>query len=142
LLALIVWFVFGATLVPIAFAHLDGSVIAYALLSLTILRMGPVAISMVGAGLDRKNVLFLAWFGPRGLASVVFALLAIEQLGDLGSEAVAVVALTVVLSVILHGVTAGPAGRRYVQSETGQLEDAEAPRARATEFRHPEGPRF
>ena len=111
LLALIVWFLFGATLVPIGFDHLSVAVIGYALLSLTAIRMLPVVLSMAGSGLDRTSVLFMAWFGPRGLASVVFALLAIEQLGVQGEEAVAVVAMTVLLSVFLHGVTAGPAGR-------------------------------
>ena len=120
LLALIVWFLFGATLLPIAFNHLTGPVVLYALLSLTVVRMVPVAVSMIGAGLDRPTTAFLAWFGPRGLASVVFALLAIEELGETDEAtelAVAAIALTVALSVLLHGLTAGPGGRRYVQSE-------------------------
>jgi NhaP-type Na+/H+ or K+/H+ antiporter len=75
---------------------------------------------MSGAGLDRPTTTFLAWFGPRGLASVVFALLAIEELGDTDDTArlaVAAVAMTVAASVLLHGLTAGPGGRRYVQLE-------------------------
>jgi NhaP-type Na+/H+ or K+/H+ antiporter len=63
---------------------------------------------------------FIGWFGPRGLASVVFALLAIEELGETSPQvatAVATVTLTVLLSVVLHGITAGPGGRRYVQHE-------------------------
>jgi hypothetical protein len=65
---------------------------------------------MSRSGLSGTNVLFLGWFGPRGLASVVFALLAIEELGlseEPVAKAVAVVVLTVLLSVILHGITAG-----------------------------------
>lgn len=69
-----VWFLFGATLFPIAIEHLGGPVVLYALLSLTVVRMVPVAFAMVGAGLDGPTTTFLAWFGPRGLASVVFAL--------------------------------------------------------------------
>jgi NhaP-type Na+/H+ or K+/H+ antiporter len=79
LLALVVWFLFGATLLPIAFNQWSVPVVLYALLSLTVVRMVPVAVSMIGAGLDRPTTAFLAWFGPRGLASVVFALLAIES---------------------------------------------------------------
>jgi NhaP-type Na+/H+ or K+/H+ antiporter len=129
LLALVVWFLFGATLVPMAFEHLSGPMIGYALLSLTLIRMLPVALAMTGSGVDRKSVWFMAWFGPRGLASVVFALLAIEDLGELVEEAVAVVALTVLLSVVLHGVTAGPAGRRFVH---GDEAEAPGPRARSS----------
>ena len=75
---------------------------------------------MIGAGLDRPTTAFLAWFGPRGLASVVFAVLAIEELGETDEAtqlAVAAIALTVAMSVLLHGLSAGPGGRRYVQSE-------------------------
>ena len=92
----------------------------YALLSLTVVRMVPVALSMIGAGLDRSTTTFLAWFGPRGLASVVFALLAIEELGETDEAmkvTIAAVALTVAMSVLLHGLSAGPGGRRYVQGE-------------------------
>jgi NhaP-type Na+/H+ or K+/H+ antiporter len=127
LLGLVVWFLFGATLIPVALEHLDAPIVAYALASLTIVRMLPVALCMARSGLDRPSVLFIAWFGPRGLASVVFALLAIEELGEtspLANQAVAAVALTVLLSVVLHGVTAGPGGRRYVQRERSGSEGA------------------
>lgn len=115
LLALLVWFVFGAGLVPLALEALGPSALAYALLSLTIFRMVPVAVSMAGARISLRDVVFLGWFGPRGLASVVFAVLAIEGLGEGGPQqtAVGVVAMTVLLSVVLHGVTAGPVADRY-----------------------------
>ena len=64
----------------------------YAILSLTVVRMLPVALALIGTGLDRNTVLFVGWFGPRGLASLVFALLALEELGPGADEAVAVVA--------------------------------------------------
>lgn len=131
LLALVVWFLFGATLLPIAAEHLGAVVVLYALASLTVVRMVPVALGMVGAGLDRPTTAFLAWFGPRGLASVVFALLAIEELGDTDEAtmvAVAAVSVTVAASIVLHGLTAGPWGRRYVQRE--QVDPATGPRAR------------
>jgi NhaP-type Na+/H+ or K+/H+ antiporter len=131
LLALVVWFLFGATLLPIALGHLGGRVVLYALLSLTVVRMVPVALSMLGTALDRPTIAFLAWFGPRGLASVVFALLAIEDLGatdEATKLAIAAVALTVAASILLHGLTAGPGGRRYVQLE--QADPTRGPQAR------------
>jgi NhaP-type Na+/H+ or K+/H+ antiporter len=131
LLALAVWFLFGAALVPLALDYLSMSTLVYALLSLTVIRMVPVALSLLGSGLDLPTVLFVGWFGPRGLASVVFALLAVEELGEspLVGQAVAVVALTVLLSVVLHGVSAGPLGSRYVRTEE-DLDPADVPRSR------------
>jgi len=75
---------------------------------------------MLGTGQDPSTVLFIGWFGPRGLASVVFALLAIEELGasEAAGQAVSVVTFTVLLSVLVHGVTAGPIGRRYAQGHS------------------------
>jgi sodium/hydrogen antiporter len=134
LLALVVWFLFGATLVPIAFGHLDLPMFGYALLSLTVVRMVPVGIAMVRSGLDRPSVLFLGWFGPRGLASVVFALIAVEEFGEnaeVVGRAVAAVSLTVLLSVLLHGISAGPFGRRFVQLQRSDAAGEVGPRARS-----------
>ena len=130
-MALAVWFLFGAALVPVALDHASWSTVAYAFLSLTVVRMVPVALSLVGLRLDALTVAFVGWFGPRGLASVVFALLAIEELGEskVVGQAVAIVTLTVLLSVLAHGVSAGPLGRRYVRAES-QEDAAEAPRSR------------
>jgi sodium/hydrogen antiporter len=132
LLALVVWFLFGASLVPLAIDHLDWRTIVYAMASLTIVRMLPVALSLIGSGLDRPSVLFIGWFGPRGLASVVFALLAIEELGETLPEvdrAVAAVVLTVTLSVVLHGISARSGGLRYIRSEQ-RLADGQVPNSR------------
>ena len=130
-MAFVVWFLFGAVLVPVAFDHVAASIVVYAVLSLTVVRMLPVAISLIGAGLDRGTVLFVGWFGPRGLASVVFALLAVEELGETSAVApsIAAVALTVLLSVVLHGITAGPFGARYARFEAEESE-VPAPRSR------------
>ena len=116
-MALVVWFIFGAALVPVVLDHLDLATFGYAVLSLTVVRMLPVALVLIGTGLDSRSVLFMGWFGPRGLASIVFALLAVEELGEgpLVERSVAAVSLTVMISVVLHGVTAGPLGRRYVR---------------------------
>jgi NhaP-type Na+/H+ or K+/H+ antiporter len=76
--------------------------------------MAPVAVALAGARLGRTAVLLVGWFGPRGLASVVFALLALEDLGQpAASQAVAVITVTVLLSVIAHGATADPLARRF-----------------------------
>ena len=85
----------------------------YAVLSLTVVRMLPVALASIGAGLDRNTILFVGWFGPRGLASLVFALLALEAVGPVSDEAVGVITATVLLSVVAHGVSAAPLAARY-----------------------------
>jgi sodium/hydrogen antiporter len=121
-----VWFLFGAVLVPLAFLYFSASTLLYALVSLTVIRMLPVALALSRTGLDRSTVLFLAWFGPRGLASVVFVLLAVEELGEseVVGRVVSAVALTVLLSVLLHGISAGPIGRRYALTHSGTAPDA------------------
>jgi NhaP-type Na+/H+ or K+/H+ antiporter len=113
LVSLLVWMAFGAVAVPIMVESVDLTIVVYGLLSLTLVRMVPVALSSLGAGLDRRTVLFIGWFGPRGLASLVFALLALEELGDSADEAVAVIAVTVLLSVLAHGLSAAPLAARY-----------------------------
>jgi sodium/hydrogen antiporter len=114
LVSLLVWLAFGAVEVVPALQRLNWQTIVYAVLSLTVIRMAPVALSLVGSGLGRAAVAFVGWFGPRGLASVVFALIALEDLGPHAAEpAVAVIAVTVLLSVLVHGATADPLARRY-----------------------------
>lgn len=88
-----------------------GEMVPYALLSLTVIRMVPIGLSLIGSGPDRHSGLFLGWFGPRGLASIVFGIIVMNA--DLpGSEFIAmVVACTVGMSLVLHGVTANPLAR-------------------------------
>jgi len=117
--SLLVWTAFGAVAVPIALARLDWTVLLYAVLSLTVVRMVPVVLALLGAGLDRRTVLFVGWFGPCRLASLVFALLALEEIGTAAADAVAVIAVTVLLSVLAHGVTAAPLAARYGAAEGG-----------------------
>lgn len=136
LLALVVWFVFGAAVLPIGFDHLELDVVLYALLSLTVVRMLPVLLGMIRSGLGLTEVLFLAWFGPRGLASVVFAILAVESLEGsvLLDDAVGVIAMTIAFSVLLHGFTSGLPGRHY--ADQGPQDEGTVPtlRARPTSF--------
>jgi NhaP-type Na+/H+ or K+/H+ antiporter len=113
LVSLLVWLAFGAVAVPLVLERADPMALLYAVLSLTAVRMVPVAVATAGSDLDRETVLFVGWFGPRGLASIVFALIALEELGAGADDAVAVVAVTVVLSVLAHGATAGPLAQRY-----------------------------
>ena len=113
LVSLLVWLAFGAIAVVPAFESLTWQRVLYAVLSLTVIRMVPVALALVGTRLGRAAVAFVGWFGPRGLASVVFALLALEDLGKPAGPAVTVIAFTVLLSVVAHGLTADPLARRY-----------------------------
>jgi sodium/hydrogen antiporter len=115
LVGLAVFFMFGV-LVP-TLGPFDAPLILFAVLALTIVRMGPVALSLRGTGLAPPTVAIVGWFGPRGLATIVLALVAI---GDGAAEppafapvVVSAVALTVVLSVLAHGLSAGPAVRWY-----------------------------
>ncbi|MFI6289780.1 cation:proton antiporter [Streptomyces sp. NPDC051018] len=113
LLASISLLVFGAVLLGPALEHLSARIVVYAVLSLTLVRMVPVALSLAGSGLRPPTVAYIGWFGPRGLASVVLALLVVEAhipgVELLGS----VVAITVGLSVLLHGVSAPALAERY-----------------------------
>jgi NhaP-type Na+/H+ or K+/H+ antiporter len=116
LVSLLVWLAFGAVAVVPAVKALTGPMVAYAVLSLTVVRMLPVAVALIGSGLGWATVLLVGWFGPRGLASVVFALLALEELGArTAGPAIAVIAVTVLFSVLAHGVTADPLADRYAK---------------------------
>lgn len=118
LASMVSWLIFGAIVFPAIGHSLSWRVFAYALLSLTVVRMVPVAIGLFGAGFDRYTVAFIGWFGPRGLASVVFALLALEDLHDVAKELIAVIGLTVVFSIVAHGVTARPLAHRFVAPDS------------------------
>ena len=104
-LILVVFLVFGLAMVPVAAQYWGWRELAYALASLTVLRMVPVAISMIGGKLDWKTVAFIGWFGPRGIASVLYLLMAVAAIGIEGHETVmSVIVLTVV--VLLAAVAA------------------------------------
>ncbi len=113
LVSLLVWLAFGAIAVVPAFENLTWHTVLYAVLSLTVIRMVPVALALAGRRLGRAAVAFVGWFGPRGLASVVFALLALEDIGQSAEPAITVIAFTVLLSVVAHGLTANPLAHRY-----------------------------
>lgn len=112
LAGLLVWTFVGAVAVPRLVDAPAWELALYAVLSLTAVRMLPVAAALAGSGLTRRAAVFIGWFGPRGLASVVFALLALEELGTAADRAVAVVVATVLLSVVAHGLSAAPLAQR------------------------------
>jgi NhaP-type Na+/H+ or K+/H+ antiporter len=91
--------------------------VVFAVLALTALRMGPVAVALLGLGLDRRTVAYLGWFGPRGLASIVFALLVVVDEPELPGVGVVFVAMTitVLVSVFAHGITAPLLTGRYAR---------------------------
>jgi NhaP-type Na+/H+ or K+/H+ antiporter len=107
--------IFGATVVPVTLAGLTWGPIVFAVLALTVVRIVPVAIALLGLGARLPTVGFLAWFGPRGLASIVFAVL-ILQAGPIPhlDLILATITITIVISVYAHGVTALPLTNRYV----------------------------
>ena len=121
LLCLLVFLIFGMVLVPNAKDYWDGTALIYALTSLTLIRMLPVAISLVGTRLDWATVGFIGWFGPRGIASVLYLLIFVEQVGAKGHERMlAVIVLTVLLSVFIHGVSAVPLSSWYGRHVSGK----------------------
>lgn len=123
LLTLAVWFIFGAAIAPVLLTDgLGWQPIVYALLSLTVVRMLAVALSLVRKKLHWSTVLFVGWFGPRGLASVAFLILALQSLSEAGIDTTLLAATagwTILLSVILHGISAGPAAAWYGSKAAG-----------------------
>ncbi len=114
LLMLITFLVFGAALLPEGIAHLNATNFLYAVLSLTVIRMIPIAISLIGSGVRLPTQLFLGWFGPRGLASILFVLLILEE-SDVPhrDQLLSITVITVALSALLHGVSAAPLARIF-----------------------------
>ncbi len=116
LLGAVTFILFGTVMLVPVLDDLSAEVVLYALLSLTLVRMVPVVLAMLRSGARPPTVLFLGWFGPRGLASIVFAVILVED-ADLAHESVLLntIFLTVGLSVLLHGLTATPLAGRYAE---------------------------
>ena len=115
----VVWAIFGMLFVgPVLAAGVPWQVVAYAVASLSVVRMLPVALALLGLRLRVTTTLFIGWFGPRGLASVVFALVALESLERNAASAtfLKVATMTILGSVVLHGVSATPLARAYGRS--------------------------
>ena len=117
LLTLATFLVFGAVLAPIGLEHANWKTVTLALLFLTVVRIVPIWLSLAGLKASNYEKIFLGWFGPRGLASILFALLVLERFPIPGAEElVACVVLTVLLSIVLHGVTATPLSNHFKTS--------------------------
>jgi sodium/hydrogen antiporter len=112
----VTFIVFGALILGPALDEVTWQVVLYALISLTVVRMLPVALAMQGTGARRPTVAFLGWFGPRGLASIVFAVILLEEaaLPHLRTLLLAIT-ITIAVSVYAHGLSAGPVTERYVR---------------------------
>ena len=112
--------VFGALILGPSVHSMTWSMVAFAIVALTVVRMVPVAISLIGTGLKLPTVLYIGWFGPRGLASIVFIVMVVDAKVP-GSETLsAVVTWTVMLSIIEHGMSAVPFAKMYAQRVAGR----------------------
>jgi len=128
-LVLVTFLIFGAAILPTAIGQIDWAVLLYAVLSLTVIRMIPVTISLIGSGVQGATVAFLGWFGPRGLASILFALFVLEEVPiPAGARIAIITVVTVTLSIVLHGLSAAPMSRRYGErvSRVGGAEEMKA----------------
>ncbi len=145
----LVWSIFGALFVgELLSEDFSARPILYAVLSLTVIRMVPVAIALAGTHLRPAAVAFIGWFGPRGLASVVFTLLALEEIEHSGDGAMLLqtATWTILLSVLLHGISASPLAARYGASsanagDTPEQAQASEPAIRLHDLsgrRHPD----
>jgi NhaP-type Na+/H+ or K+/H+ antiporter len=141
----VTFLIFGAVLLGPTLQRVSWQIALYAVLSLTLIRMLPVAISMVRSGAKWETVGFLGWFGPRGLATIVFAVISVQEAHLKGAETILLTAyLTVGLSVVAHGISAAPLARRYAQwyathppHRRPTMESVHAPHHRARGRRDP-----
>ena len=124
ILVMVAFMIFGGLLLQPRLGDFTWEMLLYALLSLTLVRMLPVAISMIGKHLRLPTVLYMGWFGPRGLASLIFAAVVIEEVDIPETDfMVTVVTLTVALSILLHGITAYLGSNAYADWYEHQEED-------------------
>ena len=107
-LGLVTWVIFGAAVVGKYLDDFTWEVVVYAVMSLTVVRMVPVLVSLTGSRLRTDEKLFVSWFGPRGLASVVFGVIVLNEQLPGGSIVTLTVVCTILLSVLAHGLSAKP----------------------------------
>lgn len=113
-LQLLIFLLFGMVLIPLSYIHWDWQAWVYAILSLTVIRILPVVLCLAGTGLSRGTKYFIGWFGPRGIASILYLLMVVIELGSAGMEKmISVIVLTVTLSIYLHGISANPLSKLY-----------------------------
>ena len=114
-MSLLTWFTFGAVVFGQSLQQFDWQVLVYAILSLTVVRILPVFLSLIGVPLRGDSKIFLGWFGPRGLASIVFIVMVMDKQLPGSDTLRAVVAGTVALSIIAHGISAVPFATLYAK---------------------------
>jgi NhaP-type Na+/H+ or K+/H+ antiporter len=121
----VTFIIFGAVILGPLVDEITWHFVLYGVLSLTIVRMLPVALAMLATGARRQTVAFLGWFGPRGLASIVFAVILVDDtaLPHLHTLLLAIT-VTIALSVYAHGLTARPLTQRYVRWWNSHSRDA------------------
>jgi len=107
-LSMLTWVIFSSVIIAAKIRNFTWDVVIYALLSLTLIRMIPVLISLINTGIPWKEKLFIGWFGPRGLASIVFAIIVFEIELPHKDTIILTAVCTILLSIILHGFTANP----------------------------------
>jgi len=112
-LSLLTWVTFGAVVVGPNLGKVSVPIVLYAILSLTVIRMLPVFLCLQGLRAGTEEKLFIGWFGPRGLASIVFAVIVVDARVPHADTLSAVVAFTVLLSIVAHGVSANPWARAF-----------------------------
>jgi NhaP-type Na+/H+ or K+/H+ antiporter len=122
-LALLTWVVFGGIVVARMIDRITWPALFYAMLSLTVVRMLPVFLCLIGTRTSTADKLFIGWFGPRGLATIVFAVLVLDEKLPGNDTIMLAAGWTVLLSVITHGVTANPLVRRIATRASTQAED-------------------
>ena len=123
-LALLTWVIFGGIVVARMIDRVTWSALLYATLSLTVIRMLPVFLCLIGTKTSVADKLFIGWFGPRGLATIVFAVLVLDEHLPGNDTLMLAAGWTVLLSVIAHGVTANPLVRRMAARPATQVEDS------------------
>lgn len=124
LLTIITFLIFGAVMVPLGIEHANWKTMTLAILYLSVVRMLPIWLSLTGTGLSNYDKIFLGWFGPRGLASILFALLILERFEiPARDEILSCIVLTVMLSIVLHGVSANPMAARFTHNGIGEVHD-------------------
>jgi len=125
LLALVTFLAFGVGLAP-AWGTVGWREVTFGVLALTVVRMLPTGLALIGAGLRLPTVLFLGWFGPRGLASILFATFLVEEQLASGARLYDIVAVVASLSVVAHGMSAVPIVGRYSRWAEARLEASDA----------------
>ncbi|KYJ86364.1 cation:proton antiporter [Sulfurovum riftiae] len=126
LLVMISFLIFGLVFIPITIEYWSLKALGFAILSLTVLRMIPVIIGFGFFKIDLSTRLFYGWFGPRGIASILYILVAVGHIGGIqGHEEIfAVASLTIFLSIFLHGFSAQPLAIAYSKTHPADKEES------------------